>query len=111
MIYLQIIITFFIALILLKLFKQRQQHKITVASFFIWLLLWLFVLVVFWQPNTTTYLAIMLGIGRGVDLVVYVSIIVIFYLLFKIFIRLNKIDSDLTKIVREEALKKDEQKK
>lgn len=111
MIYLQIIITLFTILVLSKLFRQRQQNKITLAAFFSWLLLWLFVLVVFWQPDTTSYLANLLGIGRGVDLVVYLSILIIFYLLFKIFVRLNKLDSDLTKLVRAEALKKNESQK
>ncbi len=111
MIYLQIIITLFTVLILGKLFRQRQQNKINLAAFFTWLLLWLFVLVVFWQPDTTSYLASLLGIGRGADLVVYLSILVIFYMLFKILVRLNKLDSELTKLVRAEALKKDENKK
>ncbi|PWB38301.1 MAG: hypothetical protein C3F02_04830 [Parcubacteria group bacterium] len=111
MIYLQIIITLFTVFILLKLFRQKQQSKISLTAFSTWLLLWLFVLVVFWQPNTATYLANLLGIGRGSDLVVYFSIIIIFYLLFKIFVRLNKLDSDLTKLVRQDTLKDHEQKK
>src|SRR3989344_8784781 len=110
MIYLQILVTIFIALILFKLFQQKQHNRISLASFLIWFILWLFVLLVFWQPDATSYLANILGIGRGADLVVYLSILVIFYLLFKIFVRLNKIDSDITKLVRADALKQDEQK-
>ncbi|MFA6605344.1 MAG: DUF2304 family protein [Patescibacteria group bacterium] len=91
MIYLQILVTIFIVFILLKLFLQKQKNKISFLSFLIWVLLWLMVLIVFWLPDTTSYLAAVLGIGRGADLVVYVSILVIFYMIFKIFVRLNKI--------------------
>lgn len=105
MIYLQIIITLFVLAILFKLFKQKQKNKISLLSFIIWFLLWLAVLVVFWEPDTTTYLANVLGIGRGADLVVYVSIIIIFYMLFRIFVRLNKMDSEITKAIREDAIK------
>ena len=105
MMYLQILVTIFIAFILFKLFVQKQKNKISLLSFFIWAFLWFIVLVVFWLPDSTTYLAAWLGIGRGADLVVYVSILVIFYMLFRIFVRISKIESEITKAVREEAIK------
>lgn len=104
MIWLQIIVTLFVLLILFKLFKQRQVGKLPLINFIIWFLLWLAVLVVFWQPESASYLANLLGIGRGADLIVYLSIIVIFYLLFRIFIRLNKIEEDITKLTRDDAI-------
>jgi len=105
MIYLQILVTIFIIFILLKLFLQKQKSKISLVAFLVWFLLWLAVLIVFWLPDTTSYLAAWLGIGRGADLVVYVSILVIFYMVFKIFVRLNKIDEEITKVVRNDAIK------
>ena len=105
MMYLQILVTIFIVFILLKLFLQKQKNKISLLSFLIWFLLWLAVLIVFWLPDSTTYLAAWFGIGRGADLVVYISILVIFYMIFRIFIRLNKIENEITKVVREDAIK------
>ena len=105
MIYLQILVTIFIIIILYKLFKQRQGGKISLWAFIFWFVLWLLVAVVFWQPETTSYVANRLGIGRGADLAVYLSILAIFYLLFRIFVRLNKIDAEITKVVRKDAIK------
>lgn len=105
MIYLQILVTIFVGFILFRLFVQRQKNKLSVLNFLIWLVLWLIILVVFWQPDTTSYLATWLGIGRGADLVVYLSIVAIFYLIFRIFVRLNKIEREITKVVREDAIK------
>lgn len=110
MIYLQSLITLFIVGILFKLIKQRQSDKISVTGFVIWCVLWLIVLIVFWQPDTTTYLANFLGIGRGADLAVYVSIVAIFYLLFRIYVRLSKIESEITKVVRDDAIKNADKK-
>ncbi|MBT4850099.1 DUF2304 domain-containing protein [Candidatus Parcubacteria bacterium] len=110
MIYLQVLITLFIIAILFKLFKQRQNNKMSVFGFVIWSVLWLVVLVVFWQPDTTTYLANFLGIGRGADLAIYLSIVAIFYLLFRIYVRLSKIESEITKVVRKDAIKNAEKK-
>lgn len=105
MIYLQILLTIFIVFILFKLFLQKQKSQISLMSFLIWVLLWLVVLVVFWLPDSTSYLAAWLGIGRGADLAVYISIVVIFYMIFRIFVRLNTIDENITKLVRDEAIK------
>lgn len=110
MMWLQIFITFLVILIWIKIFKQWQQNKVGLVSFLIWLVLWLVILLVFWQPDITTYLANFLGIGRGADLIVYLSIILIFYLIFKIFIRLDKTDKLITKLVREDAIKNGEKR-
>lgn len=108
--YLQILVTVFIVFILFKLFLQKQKNKISLLSFLIWFLLWLAVLLVFWLPDTTSYLAAWLGIGRGADLVVYLSILVIFYMIFKIFVRLNKIENEITRVVRDDAIKNVQEK-
>ena len=105
MLYLQILVSLFIVIILFKLFKQRQASKISTKSFLLWIILWLIIAVVFWQPDTTSYIANLFGVQRGADLAIYVAIIVILYLLFRVFVRLNKIDSDITKLVREDAIK------
>ncbi len=104
MIYLQIIVSLFVVVILYKLFKQRQGGKLSTSAFLIWFLLWLAVLVVFWQPEVTSYLANLLGIGRGADLAIYLSILVIFFILFRIYIRLSKIESQITKVIRKDAI-------
>jgi len=108
MIILKTIITIFVLLSIFKLIKQRKNNKITLLSFIFWFILWLVIALVFYLPETTSYLAQMVGVGRGVDLALYISIIIIFYLLFKVFVRLNKIDREITKIVREQAIKDEE---
>ncbi|MBT6691473.1 DUF2304 family protein [Candidatus Parcubacteria bacterium] len=110
MIFLQSVVTLFIIVILFKLFRQRQSGKLSLGAFIFWFILWLLVAVVFWQPETTSYMANRLGIGRGADLAVYLSILAIFYLLFRIFVRLNKIDAEITKVVRKDAIKNVEKK-
>ncbi len=45
-------------------------------------------------------LAHLLGIGRGADMVMYLGLILIFYLLFKVYVRLEQMDREITQIVR-----------
>jgi hypothetical protein len=49
-------------------------------------------------------------VGRGVDLVIYISVLILFYLIFRTLVRLDKIEKDITKIVREVALKDQDKK-
>jgi len=66
------------------------------------------------DPNFTTYIANLMGIGRGSDIVIYVSIMMLFYLIFRINVYIENIRHDITKLVREIGMLKhlqDDQKK
>ena len=60
-------------------------------------------------PKETDVIAQFVGVERGADLLVYLSILVLFFTVFKIIVKLEKIDRDITKIVRETAIKKNEE--
>lgn len=102
----QFILVILIILAVLRLLYQLKNKNIGFNQFFTWLIIWLVAIVIISQPKITTYLATIVGIGRGVDLAIYVSIIVIFYLMFRLLLRLEKIEKDITKIVRTDSLKK-----
>lgn len=101
---LKIIITIFILFAINNLIHQKRSDKINFSTFAMWLIIWTSVGVVFWKPNFTTTIAHYIGIGRGSDLMIYISIITIFYMLFKTFSHINKIETQITKIAREIAL-------
>lgn len=70
-----------------------------------WLLFWFTILFLIFQPDFLSSIAHLLGIGRGVDLALYLSTIVIFYMIYRIFVRLDKFEKNITHIIREMALK------
>ena len=107
---LQIIVTLFIVIVVFRLINKFKENLLKISEFLGWLLIWLLVLVAFWLPWTTSYLAKLLGIGRGVDLAIYVAILILFYLVFRIYLRLDNQRKDLTKIVRELGLKNQDNK-
>ena len=61
------------------------------------------------QPNTTDLIARKLGVGRGVDIAMYLSILTIFYLLFRSFAKVEDLDRQLTRVVRANALREMEE--
>lgn len=75
----------------------------------LWLVFWACVVVVAWLPDTTNLLANWLGVGRGVDTAMYLSILMIFYLLFRSFAKIEDLDRQLTRVVRANALREMEE--
>jgi len=84
--------------------KKRSGLLSTGGTVF-WILFWLLAVVFVWWPSSTVILANFFGIGRGSDLVLYVSLAVVFYLLFKISVKLESLNRDLTKVTRDKTLK------
>jgi len=109
--FLPIQIFLLLAALLAIIFGVRRflRHEINFLALLIWLLVWLAVGSVAVYPEGSTRLAHALGVGRGTDLLTYISLAAIFYMLFRLFLRQERIERDITKIVRHTALS-DEQK-
>lgn len=101
----QFILIIVIIFIVLRLIYKLKAKEINLSQFFSWLVIWLSAICIIWYPQITTYLAARVGIGRGVDLVIYVSIIVIFYFMFRLLLKIEQIEKQITKIVRHDSLK------
>lgn len=84
--------------------KRKRDGALGPKGMWFWLVFWLFAGIAVLYPNSTQVIAGYLGIGRGADLVLYVSLAVIFYLLFKLHVKIEVVGRDITKVVRREAL-------
>jgi small membrane protein len=99
---LSIIIIFFILKITINFFVKKN---ISSKFFIFWLFLWFLGLLFINFTPLLSFLAKKLGIGRGVDLAVYTSIILIFYFLYLINVEIYELKKRIEKLVRELALK------
>lgn len=85
--------------------RRFIRREISLRRLLAWAALWVGASVVVLIPTTSERLATLLGVGRGVDVIIYLSIALLFYLQYRLFARLDRIERDITKIVREQALK------
>jgi hypothetical protein len=76
-----------------------------VREFLFWIIFWLAVGTAVLLPQVTIFLANYLGVGRGADLVVYASLIFVFYMIFCLFVRQQKTEKDISKIVEHLAMR------
>jgi hypothetical protein len=70
-----------------------------------WTVLWVGAAVIVLLPGITSLFASQVGIGRGVDLVVYVSIFILFLLVFHLHVVHDRIEKSITEFVRHDALR------
>ncbi|NUM25137.1 MAG: DUF2304 family protein [Candidatus Buchananbacteria bacterium] len=100
------IIILFVLVALWRTFWRFKKNDITVQELVIWSVFWLVVAAATLVPKETDTIAQFVGVERGADLLVYLSILVLFFVVFKIIVKLEKIDRDITKLVRGVAITK-----
>lgn len=110
MLAIQILLVLGFILALSKVAARYRARALSLGVSILWAGLWLAAIVVVVRPNTTATLAKLAGIGRGADLVVYVALALIFYILFRLMVRTEELNRHLTKLTRTEALKDKEEK-
>jgi hypothetical protein len=55
-------------------------------------------------PDWTIIIAHKLGVGRGADLVFYLSILIFWFVIIKLYSRIRKLEQIMTDIIRRDAL-------
>lgn len=72
------------------------------------ILIFLFIaagLIVVFAPDLSTKVAHFLGVGRGADLIFYISILFFAFLIMKLYARTRRLEQMLTKFIRDESIK------
>ena len=104
MLFFQLLATVFILVAIQRILKRYQQERLPKSEIVVWLVLWLIVSVAIWWPKGTDLLAHALGVTRGVDVVVTASLAIIFYLLFSLFSQVQRLQQQITQLVRKMAM-------
>lgn len=100
----QFLFVLFCLFAIYSVFQKRKEGLLGPKGIIFWIFFWFAVIIVVSWPNSVAKIADFFGIGRGADIVLYISIAVLFYIVFKLHIKLESIGRDITKITREVAL-------
>ena len=106
----QILFASFVLYVFGSIAKKRKQGMLGVKGLLFWVLFWLGALTVVLWPEALSRLADVFGIGRGVDLAIYISMAVVFFLLLRLHIKIECVGRDITTLTREIALLKHNEK-
>lgn len=100
----QILLVIFFLFALAKVVGRFKSGDLSLAGMIGWSIFWILATVVALSPDSTVYVARFVGIGRGSDLVVYVALVAIFFLVFKLMVRIEMLNRDITKLTRKISL-------
>lgn len=84
--------------------RRGRSGAISRFEMLAWSLLWLGAGAVTFRPDIASRFAALVGVGRGVDAVLYAAVVGLFYLLFRVYLRIDKLERDITTLVRRDAL-------
>ncbi len=100
----QIIFLIIILLLIGKMTLKFKHRQITGGFYALWTFFWLLIGLLIIKQDILSYLAIKFGIGRGSDLAIYISILLIFYFLFKLYMKMEQTEKKHTQLIRKISL-------
>lgn len=96
-----LVIFYFLA----KLFWQNKKRKISKNEFLFWLFFWLAALGIILFLKPLDRLVSMLGFSASaIQVLLYISVAALFYFIFSIRLRLEKMDENITKLTEDVAI-------
>ncbi len=102
----QIVLLIFILFALSRVMLRLRENVLSPQTAFFWMLIWIAALIGILMPVTTSKIAEFFGVGRGVDVIIYISLALLFYLVFRIYVMIEDLRHEITEIVRYIALQK-----
>lgn len=100
----QIVLLIFIMFAASRAVLQFRGGSLRFGGLLFWLFIWVVALIAIFYPEETTKLARLAGIGRGADVILYVSIAILFYLVFRLHVYMEDLRSQVSKLIREISL-------
>jgi hypothetical protein len=88
-------------------FIRFRESKLTLGMLAIWSFIWIILIILSIFPTATGFFASLTGIGRGLDVILILGLIGCYYLIFRIYNMIEKIEHEITYIAREIALKRE----
>ena len=102
----QIIAVAIILYIIFRLYSQKKKGNIKGGEFMLWSLFWMMVVVLILFIKQIDLLVAKVGFSSsGINVILYLSVAVLFYMYIRLRIKIEKIEKNITKIVQEVSLK------
>jgi small membrane protein len=101
----QLIALLIILFFVFRLFILKKRDKVSVNEFIFWLVFWLLAGSGIIFVKDLDRLAANLGFSAsGIQIILYAAVAVLFYMNFRLRLKIEKMDKDITKVVRKMAI-------
>jgi hypothetical protein len=102
----QMLIIIFAVYAIVKVVLRLRDKSLSPVESFLWAILWVGVIFAAIFPNTLIELSNDLGLGKTLNMLVYLSILLLFYLVFRLYSALDKLDHRFNTLVKELSIER-----
>jgi len=88
-----------------RAYLRLREGKLNMKQFGFWIVLWSAVVALAMNPDLANYFSEAVGVQRPIDAIVYSSIVLLFYLIFRLYVLISGMEKQITKIVSKIARK------
>ncbi len=97
----QTIAIIIVSALILRLYVQKQKKEVTASEFSLWLAFWLLAALAIIFIKQIDQLVASLGFsGSGINFLIYLAVLSLFYLIFRLRLSLARMDRALTELAR-----------
>ena len=101
----KIVFTLFAIFAWSRVVIRFRLKDVSIKELLFWSLVWGGMVVLVFIPGKANFLAKMLGMDRGNDAMFFVAIVALFYTAYRLYVKINEQDKEITRLVRALALK------
>lgn len=104
----QLFLIVFLLFALSRVFLRFKSAEVTISGLVFWSGIFGAAIVAVIFPQLTSFVARGIGIGRGADAVVYGSIVLIFYLVFRLYVYIQDLRREISELVGKLSMREHE---
>lgn len=107
----KILITLFVAFAVSRVVLRYRDKSFGAFALVFWSLIWGVILFFAWMPRSSDTIANILGVGRGVEALLAVAVVGLLYAVFRLYVKLEWVEHEITILTRRLALKEQDRQK
>lgn len=110
---LQLFATAFALFALSRVFLRLKEHQLMIREAMFWGIIWIGMITIVWVPATANLISLTLGIGtsKPIDTIIYIGMVLLFYLVYRMHAKHEKLQHEFTRLVRLVSIKESERAK
>ena len=100
----QILVIIFAVFALTRVLMQKKQKNFSLNEFLFWSVLWVGVIILSFSRDILQRIAVFVGIANGGSLLTYTGITLIFYMVYRLYAKVDNQQQEITALVTKIAI-------
>ena len=94
----KILVLVFIAFAASRAYLRFKDRTININNLILWIIIWTIVLIVVFNPQFSDTIGTFFGISHGTDTAFFFANLILFYLVFRLYAKIENVDREVTRL-------------